>query len=144
MENIEITSIMPINNSEERKRAYEIYIYEDFAQAKKFILDDIENKILFEIKKDLNEGIFSEESFEELKFAYNEFEKVVSMEKEKIAKKNSSPELLFTPGNLFFTIPSRIKKSFWKHLCQLIFVPFLEIWQLNPSEIYCRAVNEEC
>ena len=24
------------------------------------------------------------------------------------------------------------------------FFPFLEIWQLNPSEIYCRAVNEEC
>lgn len=87
MENIEITSIMPINNSEERKRAYEIYIYEDFAQAKKFIFNDIENKILFEINKDLNDGIFSEESFKELKFAYNEFEKVVSMEKEKIAKK---------------------------------------------------------
>lgn len=87
MENIEITSIMPINNSEERKRAYEIYIYEDFAQAKKFIFTDIENKILFEINKDLNDGIFSEESFKELKFAYNEFEKVVSMEKEKIAKK---------------------------------------------------------
>ena len=87
MENIEITSIMPINNSEERKRAYEIYIYEDFAQAKKFIFNDIENKILFEINKDLNYGILIEESFEELKFAYNEFEKVVSMEKEKIAKK---------------------------------------------------------
>lgn len=87
MENIEITSIMPINNSEKRKRAYEIYIYEDFAQAKKFIFNDIENKILFEINKDLNDGIFSEESFKELKFAYNEFEKVVSMEKEKIAKK---------------------------------------------------------
>ena len=87
MENIEITSIMPINNSEERKRAYEIYIYEDFAQAKKFIFNDIENKILFEINKDLDDGIFSEESFKELKFAYNEFEKVVSMEKEKIAKK---------------------------------------------------------
>lgn len=87
MENIEITSIMPINNSEERKRAYEIYIYEDFAQAKKFIFNDIENKILFEINKDLNDGIFSEESFKELKFAYNEFEKVVSMEKEKIVKK---------------------------------------------------------
>ena len=87
MENIEITSIMPINNSEERKRTYEIYIYEDFAQAKKFIFNDIENKILFEINKDLNDGIFSEESFKELKFAYNEFEKVVSMEKEKIAKK---------------------------------------------------------
>ena len=28
---------------------------------------------------------------------------------EKIAKKNSSPELLFTPGNLFFTIPSTRK-----------------------------------
>lgn len=87
MENIEIISLIPINNSEERKRAYEVYIYEDFAQAKKFILDDIENKILFEIKKDLNEGIFSEESFEELEFAYNEFKEVVNKEQEKIAKK---------------------------------------------------------
>ena len=87
MENIEITSLMPINNSAERRRAYEVYIYEDFAQAKKFILDDIENKILFEIKKDLNEGIFSEESFEELEFAYNEFKEVVNKEQEKIAKK---------------------------------------------------------
>lgn len=87
MENIEIISLIPINNSEERKRAYEVYIYEDFAQAKKFILDDIENKILFEIKKDLNEGIFSEESFEELEFAYNEFKEVINKEQEKIAKK---------------------------------------------------------
>lgn len=87
LENIEIISLIPINNSEERKRAYEVYIYEDFAQAKKFILDDIENKILFEIKKDLNEGIFSEESFEELEFAYNEFKEVVNKEQEKIAKK---------------------------------------------------------
>ena len=87
MENIEITSLIPINNGTERRRAYEVYIYEDFAQAKKFIFDDIENKILFEINKDLNDGVFSEESFEELKFAYNEFEKVVNMEKEKIAKK---------------------------------------------------------
>lgn len=87
LENIEIISSIPINNSEERKRAYEVYIYEDFAQAKKFILDDIENKILFEIKKDLNEGIFSEESFEELEFAYNEFKEVVNKEQEKIAKK---------------------------------------------------------
>ena len=87
MENIEITSLIPINNSEERKRAYEVYIYEDFDQAKKFILDDIENKILFEIKKDLDEGIFSEESFEDLEFAYNEFENVVNMEQDKIAKK---------------------------------------------------------
>ena len=87
LENIEIISLIPINNSEERKRAYEVYIYEDFAQAKKFILDDIENKILFEIKKDLNEGIFSEESFEELEFAYNEFKEVVNKKQEKIAKK---------------------------------------------------------
>lgn len=87
LENIEIISLIPINNSEERKRAYEVYIYEDFAQAKKFILDDIENKILFEIKKDLNEGIFSEELFEELEFAYNEFKEVVNKEQEKIAKK---------------------------------------------------------
>lgn len=87
MENIEITSLIPINNGTERRRAYQVYIYEDFAQAKKFIFDDIENKILFEINKDLNDGIFSEESFEELEFAYNEFEKVVNMEKEKIAKK---------------------------------------------------------
>lgn len=35
MENIEITSLIPINNSEERKRVYEVYIYEDFDQAKK-------------------------------------------------------------------------------------------------------------
>ena len=90
LENIEIISLIPINNSEERKRAYEVYIYEDFAQAKKFILDDIENKILFEIKKDLNEGIFSEESFEELEFAYNEFKEVVNKEQEKIAKKKMS------------------------------------------------------
>ncbi len=87
MENIEIISLIPINNSEERKRAYEVYIYEDFAQAKKFILDDIENKILFEINKDLGNGIFSEESFKELKFAYNEFKEVVNKEQEKIAKK---------------------------------------------------------
>lgn len=87
MENIEIISLIPINNSEERKRAYEVYIYEDFAQAKKFILDDIENKILFEINKDLGDGIFSEESFKELKFAYNEFKEVVNKEQEKIAKK---------------------------------------------------------
>lgn len=87
LENIEIISLIPINNSEERKRAYEVYIYEDFVQAKKFILDDIENKILFEIKKDLNKGIFSEESFEELEFAYNEFKEVVNKEQEKIAKK---------------------------------------------------------
>lgn len=87
MENIEITSLIPINNSEERKRVYEVYIYEDFDQAKKFILDDIENKILFEINKDLSNGIFSEESFEDLEFAYNEFKEVVNKEQEKIAKK---------------------------------------------------------
>lgn len=82
LENIEIISLIPINNSEERKRAYEVYIYEDFAQAKKFILDDIENKILFEIKKDLNEGIFSEESFEELEFAMN-LKKLLTRNKKK-------------------------------------------------------------
>ena len=87
MENIEITNLMPINNSAERRRAYEVYIYEDFAQAKKCIFDDIKNQILLEINKDLDDGIFSEESFEELKFAYNEFEKVVNLEQEKIAKK---------------------------------------------------------
>ena len=87
MENIEITNLMPINNSAERRRAYEVYIYEDFAQAKKCIFDDLKNQILLEINKDLDDGIFSEESFEELKFAYNEFEKVVNLEQEKIAKK---------------------------------------------------------
>ena len=87
MENIEITNLMPINNSAERRRAYEVYIYEDFAQAKKCIFDDIKNQILLEINKDLDDGIFSEESFEKLKFAYNEFEKVVNLEQEKIAKK---------------------------------------------------------
>lgn len=87
MENIEITNLMPINNSAERRRAYEVYIYEDFAQAKKCIFDDIENKILFEINKDLSNGIFSEESFEDLEFAYNEFKEVVNKEQEKIAKK---------------------------------------------------------
>ena len=86
MENIEITSLIPINNSEERKRVYEVYIYEDFDQAKKFILDDIENKILFEINKDLSNGIFSEESFEDLEFAYNEFKEVVNKEKEKVKR----------------------------------------------------------
>ena len=87
MENIEITSLMPINNSAERRRAYEVYIYEDFAQAKKCIFDDIKNQILLEINKDLGDGIFSEESFNELKFAYNEFKEVVNKEQEKIAKK---------------------------------------------------------
>lgn len=61
MENIEITNLMPINNSAERRRAYEVYIYEDFAQAKKCIFDDIKNQILLEINKDLDDGIFSEE-----------------------------------------------------------------------------------
>lgn len=92
MENIEITSLIPINNSTERRRVYEVYIYEDFAQAKKCIFDDIRNQILIEINKDLGDDIFSEESFEELKFAYNEFEKVVNMEQEKIAKKKLKEE----------------------------------------------------
>ena len=87
MENIEIISLIPINNSAERRRAYEVYIYEDFAQAKKCIFDDIKNQILLEINKDLDDGIFSEESFKELKFAYNEFKEVVNKEQEKIAKK---------------------------------------------------------
>jgi len=102
MENIEITNLMPINNSAERRRAYEVYIYEDFAQAKKCIFDDIKNQILLEINKDLDDGIFSEESFEELKFAYNEFEKVVNKIENKDFKQKSKSQTICDNCDLRF------------------------------------------